>query len=349
MTNIFDITTYGAVGDGRTDCTEAIRKALADAAAVEGTVIVPPGRYLTGQLKMGKRTRLEGYSAWNFRADGSSVFILNDPEAVCLLDITGAFGCAVSGMCFDGGRLGENVHGIYLYWERYNGGSEEDTPAIDDCRVGNFTGDGVHLEHIWCFSIRHSMLHRNGGAGLYIDGWDAFIIDNWFTANRHAGILGGPCTASVTATGNRVEWNREAGFRFGNGDSVNVTGNFFDRSFGPALWLGGNGQFRDVSVTGNVFRRSGCPDGMTFTSPYESSHVLLDRVQNVTLTGNTFKWGVNDDGGGTKSPDYDVCLKNSEAVAVQSNVMYEGALKDSVVYDGLGTCIIKDNLSHHTR
>ncbi len=347
MNNVFDITAYGAVGDGRTDCTAAIQQALDDAAKVEGKVIVPPGKYLTGELKIGKRTRLEGDSAWNFRADGVSVFLLNDPGAKCLLDITGAFGCTIAGMCFDGRGLGENVHGIYLYWERYNGGSEEDTPCIDDCRVGNFSGDGVHLEHIWCFSLRHSMLHRNGGCGLYIDGWDAFILDNWFTGNRHSGILGGPVTASVTATGNRVEWNRESGFCFPNGDSVNITGNFFDRSFGPAIKLGGGGQFRDTAITGNVFRRSGCPDGMEFSSEYENSHVCFDNVQNVTLTGNTFKWGVNDDGHGTKSPEYDVYMANSTAVVIQSNVMYEGAVKQSIVYDGKGENIIKDNLTHH--
>jgi hypothetical protein len=49
------------------------------------------------------------------------------------------------------------------------------TPTIDDCRIGHFTGNGVHLEHIWCFSLRHSMLHNNRGTGHYIDGWDAFI------------------------------------------------------------------------------------------------------------------------------------------------------------------------------
>ena len=346
MTNVFDITSYGAVGDGRTDCTEAIRKALADAAAVEGTVVVPPGRYLTGPLKMGKRTRLEGYSAWNFRADGLSVFLLNDPEAKCLLDITGAFGCAVSGMCFDGRRLGEGIHGIYLYWEKYNGGSEEDTPTVDDCRVGNFTGDGLHFEHVWCFSVRHSMLHRNGGCGLYIDGWDAFILDNWFTANRRSGILGGPCAASITATCNRVEWNREAGFSFRSGNMVNITGNYFDRTFGPAVKLGCGGDFRNVTMTGNVFYRGGCPDGMEFDSEYDRSHVRMEHVTNATLTGNTFKWGENDGGGGTKSPDYDVYLADSTAVVVQSNVMYEGSLKEDIVWDGQGTCIVKDNLSH---
>lgn len=345
MNNIFDITDFGAVGDGLTDCTAAIQNALDEAAKVEGTVIVPPGKYLTGMLKMGCRTRIEGKSGWNFRADGLSTLVLNDANAGCLLDITGAFGCSVAGLCLDGRRIGNGVHGIYLYWERYNGGSEEDTPCIDDCRVGNFSGDGVHLEHIWCFSIRHSMIHRNAGCGLYIDGWDAFIIDNWFTANASGGILGGPCTASVTATGNRVEWNRRAGFEFISGDSVQITGNFFDRSFGPAIKLGGSGKvFRDCAVTGNIFRRSGCPDGMNFASEYDNSHVWFDGAENVTLTGNTFKWGENDGGGGTKSPDYGVVLNRCDAVIVQSNAMKCGALKDGIVYDGSGSCIIKDNM-----
>ena len=344
MTNVFDITEFGAVGDGLTDCTAAIQTALDKAAEVEGKAIVPPGKYACGMVKMGKRTRLEGSSGWNFRADGLSTLILNDPEAKCLLDITGAFGCSVAGICMDGKRLGKNVHGIYLYWEQYNGGSEEDTPCIDDCRVGNFTGDGVHLEHIWCFSVRHSMIHRNAGCGLYIDGWDAFILDNWFTANGNGGMLGGPCAASITATCNRVEWNTRAGFEFGSGSCVNVTGNYFDRTFGPALKLGGeHGDFRNVAVTGNVFYRGGCPDRGTCPTEAEHSHVLLDRAKNVTLTGNTFKWGENDGGGGTKSPDHDVFLRDCDACVVQSNVMFEGALQEAIVWDGKGECIIKDN------
>ena len=86
---------------------------------------------------------------------------------------------------------------------------------------------------------------------------------------------------------------------------------------------------------------------MAFVTGYENRHVYLNQGQNGTLTGNTFKWGVNGDGGGTRSPDYDVVLKNGEAVVVQSNVMYEGAVKESIVYDGKGSCIIKDNITHH--
>ncbi len=347
MRNVFDITEFGAVGDGMTDCTEAIQTALDRAGDVCGCVTVPPGIYLTGKLTMRAHTRMEGKSAWSFRSDGLSVLKLNDPSATCLLDITGAFGSTVAGVCMDGARLGENVHGVYLYWAQYNGGSEEDTPAIEDCRIGNFSGDGVHLEHIWCFSVRHSMLHRNGGAGLYIDGWDGFLIDNWFTANAKAGILGGPCTASVTATGNRVEWNTLAGFKFPAGSHVNVTGNYFDRTFGPALWLGeeNGGTFRDTTVTGNIFYRGGCPDRGGFTSEdYESSHVYLAKAVNVTVTGNTLKYGVNDGGGGTKSPAYGIVVTNSDAVIAQSNVMREGFTNKGIVWDETGACLIKDNM-----
>ena len=76
--NVFDITDFGAVGDGCTDCTAAIQAALDEAARVEGTVLVPPGKYCTGKLKLGVRTRLEGYSGWNYRQNGLSTLILND-------------------------------------------------------------------------------------------------------------------------------------------------------------------------------------------------------------------------------------------------------------------------------
>ena len=48
---IFDVTRFGAVGDGRRSCTSAIQRALdACARAGGGVVQVPPGRYLTGAL-----------------------------------------------------------------------------------------------------------------------------------------------------------------------------------------------------------------------------------------------------------------------------------------------------------
>ena len=46
------VVSFGAVGDGRTSCTAAFRRACAAAAADRGTVLVPPGRFLTGAFNI---------------------------------------------------------------------------------------------------------------------------------------------------------------------------------------------------------------------------------------------------------------------------------------------------------
>ena len=45
MINVFDITEFGAVGDGVTDCTDAVQKAFDAAKDCKGQVVVPPGSY----------------------------------------------------------------------------------------------------------------------------------------------------------------------------------------------------------------------------------------------------------------------------------------------------------------
>jgi polygalacturonase len=55
----FDVTRYGAVGDGNTDCTAAFRDAIeACRAAGGGRVVVPAGRFLTGPIRLRSRVDL---------------------------------------------------------------------------------------------------------------------------------------------------------------------------------------------------------------------------------------------------------------------------------------------------
>ncbi len=57
--NHYDITSFGAVGDGKTKCTAAIQAAIdACAAAGGGTVVVPAGTYLTGTLYLRSHVEL---------------------------------------------------------------------------------------------------------------------------------------------------------------------------------------------------------------------------------------------------------------------------------------------------
>jgi hypothetical protein len=54
-----EVTQYGARGDGRTACTEAVQRAIeACAAGGGGTVIFPPGRYISGAIKLRSNVHL---------------------------------------------------------------------------------------------------------------------------------------------------------------------------------------------------------------------------------------------------------------------------------------------------
>lgn len=55
----FDIAKYGAVADGKTDCTAAIRKAIAACnKAGGGRVVVPPGEFLTAAIHLKSNVNL---------------------------------------------------------------------------------------------------------------------------------------------------------------------------------------------------------------------------------------------------------------------------------------------------
>ena len=294
----------------------------------------PPGNYLTGKLKVGKGVAIEGHSAWSFRSYGDSIFTLNTADGDCLLDITGAFGCSIRGMSLNGQGIGEGIHGVKLCWERHNRGSEEDTPTIDDCRIGNFSGNAVHLENVWCFSVRHSMLCFSS-AGLYIEGSDGFIMDNWFSGNRDGGMKGGRCCVSVTATGNRVEWNRLAGFYLPNVNCCNFTGNYFDRSGGPALVIGtDHGHADTISVTGNLIYRSGKPKSIPFDEEYDSSHFRITNADNIVFIGNTLRIGCDDGSAGAWSPNYCIVIKNCKQCIIRDNVWNHGSVEYGIVLLG---------------
>ena len=79
MTSSFDVTAFGAVGDGKTDDTAAVAKAVAAAAAAPpSTVLFPGGKvFLTGPLNMssGMTLRVDGViraKSGNNTADGIS-------------------------------------------------------------------------------------------------------------------------------------------------------------------------------------------------------------------------------------------------------------------------------------
>jgi polygalacturonase len=71
----FPVTRYGAAGDGTTDCTRAFHAAITECSRRGGgRVVVPPGRYLTGPIRLESRVDLHV-------SEGATILFRTDPTA----------------------------------------------------------------------------------------------------------------------------------------------------------------------------------------------------------------------------------------------------------------------------
>ena len=339
--NMLDARRSGAAGDGKTDDTAALQRAIDTAAKNSGAVFFPPGEYLTRELHMRPGTALIGIPAWNYGGPGGSVLRLASDDSACLLNLTDARGATIDGLGLDGHSLGRNIHGMFVNRTEY--AKHEDAFRIERCQVTRFSGDGLNLARVWCFSIRHSMFAFNGGDGLNLRGWDGFILDNWFSGNKRAGFAARHENASITFTANRVEWNHEENMLVTGGDGYQITGNFFDRAGTCGLALRrSNLPCRQFTITGNFFKRSG---KLANPDSHDSSQILLEGSHGVTCTGNNFEGGRDDGGHGVWSPSYGIVHGGLADCVVTNNVLNEGSLRELLLDVGgqSENAVIHDN------
>ena len=80
---LLDARSLGAAGDGKTDDTAALQKALDAAAKSSGCVFIPPGTYRTHELHVRPGTALVGIPAWNYSHGGGSVLKLAGAQSSC--------------------------------------------------------------------------------------------------------------------------------------------------------------------------------------------------------------------------------------------------------------------------
>jgi Pectate lyase superfamily protein len=325
---MLDAQTLGAKGDGKTDDTAALQKALDAAGEVGGCLFLPPGVYLTHELHVRAGTAVVGIPAWNYHDGSGSVLKLAGTDSKCLLNLNDARGATIDGLSLEGGNLGSGIHGMMTDRTKYE---REDSFRIERSQVNHFTGDGMHFDCIWCFSVRHCQLAFNQGDGMNMRGWDGFILDNWFSGNHGAGFAARHENASMTFTGNRIEWNEGGNFLIHGGDGYQITGNFFDRAglCGIALCKNERGSgATQVTITGNYIKRSGKtanPD------TYDSSQIFLEGATGVTCVGNNIWSGRDDANEGVWSPSYGIVYKGLENCVIRNNTLHDGALKQLMV------------------
>ena len=342
MLNVVD---FGAKRDGTTDDTGAIQKAMNAAAINNGSVFIPQGTYLCSELKVPVGIGIYGLPAWDYGKGRGTILKFKGGNR-CLINLTGAYGAYLFGLCLDGGELPGGAHGILVDKPDY--GVQEDTPRIDMCRVENFTGDGIRLERIWCFCVRHSHCFANKGCGLRVRGWDGFILDNWFSGNGKAGYASYDENSSNTLTGNRIEWNQEGGIVICGGSHYNINGNYIDRSGRCGIALlprEGQKNCHTLAITGNVIYRSAKPD-WGLKDEFDNAHARFEHVKGLVFTGNAMHSGRDDEGKGGYSPAYGIVAKGLECSIIKDNVLFEGVLKQVLVDQGEHgpDVIIKDNV-----
>ena len=337
--SVFNVRDFGAKGDGKTSDTAAIQSALDAAGKIQGTVYFPAGKYVCAKLKLPPNTTMLAEPQWGYRGMAGAVLLLESEDADCVVDITGSFGGRVCGLYIRGlGKKAKISHGIYLNNDKYS--PKEDSCVIEDCRVENFSGDGVYLKRVWLFIVRRNIFMGNGGAGIRVQGWDGFVSDNQLSANSSGGFVGDTTVATVMFTANRVEWNGSFGLDIPGGDAWNITGNCFDRNWGAGLRLC---NVADSTVTGNVFRRCG-KDASKLGDIY-SCQVYLESCRGIAVTANSGAAGKDDRGKGAITPKYGFVTKNLTYCAVTSNTMYMGFTDKFFNELSPNTeCVVKDNL-----
>ena len=162
-TSVYNVLDFGAKGDGKTPDSEAIQKAMDAAGAVSGTVYLPAGSYLCHDLKIQPHTTVLAEPQWGYSGSAGAILILDSDEADCLLNITGAFGAHLCGLCLQGRPEAKKaIHGVFLN-NAQNYSPREDSIVIDDCKIGRFSGHGVRLLRIWVFLLRRNIMQGNKG------------------------------------------------------------------------------------------------------------------------------------------------------------------------------------------
>lgn len=196
--------------------------------------------------------------------------------------------------------------------------------------------------------IRSCMVSHNAGNGVWIRGWDGFLLDNWLSGNGQAGYGAYDENLSITMTGNRIEWNHRGGILSLGGGHYNITGNYIDRSGGPGIHFGPRGGVpcSVVSAVGNVIYRSGRPEWCPADDAYASCHARFESCRGLVFSGNSLNVSKDDRGQGRLSPRLGIVLRDLASSVVKDNVMHCGALERLVVdLGGHGEgVVIKDNV-----
>lgn len=194
----YDVRAYGARGDGRTDDTAAIQRAVDAAARTGGVVKFPPATYIIVGVQLPAGITLDGYGATLKRAPATRAKPLNKFERMLTTteriwdsDADSPL-LTIRGLKLDGSRTAqgpyanfelEHAHCIFLHGATRRRGKLR--ALVEDVTVVENVADGVSVYANCSATIRRLRASECFRAGLTITGGYADVrVDDYVEESR---------------------------------------------------------------------------------------------------------------------------------------------------------------------
>jgi hypothetical protein len=197
-TNSLSVTSFGAVGDGTTDCTAAFQSCINAAAGLK-TVWIPAGTYvISGTISLPSNTSLQGAGMWHATLIGDASLYNTSPTRRLNLNGTGSnihlMDFAVTGFLNyrNDNEGNDGLGGFYGSGSSISRVWVEHTKAaawlynstglvVEDCRFRNTIADGINLNR----GMRNTIVTNCTARGT---GDDCFAI--WPSSGTQSYALG---------------------------------------------------------------------------------------------------------------------------------------------------------------
>jgi len=110
---MLNVRDFGAMGDGSTNDTDAIQRTMDAAVDAHETVYFPAGVYCCGTLHTRDHIGLLADPTWGYLRPAGAILQLVDDTAPCLLDLQYCRGLRLNGLCLQGNKRGQQIHGAW--------------------------------------------------------------------------------------------------------------------------------------------------------------------------------------------------------------------------------------------
>ncbi|MDR3689219.1 MAG: glycosyl hydrolase family 28-related protein [Fimbriimonas sp.] len=282
---------FGAVGDGTTDDTDAMQRAI-DATQNGGSLYFPGGhKYLVRSLHAtGEVHWLGPGGSWlNDRAADGAVIIQGNDAKEDLLTLTNAAYSNISGLAFDGNKLNQKrpLNGIRMVNCEFT--------RCDNIYVTSCSGSGILLENVNtvqtsdeidfvdCYSVLNGQdgvrFDFTGPGGVFAPG-DCEIIGGHYDFNTGAGIAL-HVSSYTSINGANILSNHAAGISAQYCTGLNIANNMVRNNGRQGIVLGSGPAFtncNNCSIAGNQVHlnsRSGVGQFSNIDVGYGTAHTRL--------------------------------------------------------------------------